>query len=68
MTRSLKNREIQVVQALISAPTDIWDDLTFEHVQAVFLDWMERLFLVINNNGEYYIQRTNWIWDCPHRH
>jgi hypothetical protein len=34
---SLKDREIQVVQTVISALTDIWNDLTFEDVQAVFL-------------------------------
>jgi hypothetical protein len=30
------------------------------------LDWMERLSWAINNNGEYYIKWTNWIWDCSH--
>jgi hypothetical protein len=56
MKHSLKDREIQGVQALISALTDIWDDVTFEDVQTVFLDWMERSCWVINNNGEYYIK------------
>jgi histone-lysine N-methyltransferase SETMAR len=56
MKHSLKDREIQAVQALISALTNIWDDLTFEDVQAVFLDWMERLSWVNSNNGDYYIK------------
>jgi hypothetical protein len=67
MKHSLKDREIQGVQALISGLTDIWDDLTFEDVQIVFLDLMERLSWVINNNGECYIKWTNWILDCFHR-
>jgi histone-lysine N-methyltransferase SETMAR len=56
MKHSLKDRKIQGVQGLISERTDIWDDLTFEDVQTVFLDWMERLSWAINNNGEYYIK------------
>jgi hypothetical protein len=52
MKHSLKDRKIQGVQALLSALTDVWDDLTFEDVPAVFLDWMERLSRAINNNGE----------------
>jgi hypothetical protein len=51
-TRFEKSGDIEV-QALIIALIDIWDDLTFEDVQAVFLDWMEKLCAVINNNGEY---------------
>jgi histone-lysine N-methyltransferase SETMAR len=57
MKHSLKNCKIQGVQALISALTEIWNDLTFEDVHAGFLDWMtERLSWVINNNEEYYIK------------
>jgi hypothetical protein len=56
MRHSLKHREIQEIEALITALTDIRDDLTFEDVQGVFLDWMERLSCVINNNGDYYIK------------
>jgi hypothetical protein len=44
------------VQALISALKDKWDHFAFEDIQAVFLDWMERLSGVINSNGEYYIK------------
>jgi hypothetical protein len=36
--------------------TEIYDDPTFEEVQAVFLDWIERLYWVISNNGDYYIK------------
>jgi histone-lysine N-methyltransferase SETMAR len=56
MKHCLKDREIHGVQALISALTDILSDLTFEDVQAFFLDWMERSSWVIDNNGEYYIK------------
>jgi hypothetical protein len=50
---SLKDREIQGVKTLISVLTDIWNDPIFEDVQAFFLDWMERLSWIINNNGGF---------------
>jgi hypothetical protein len=56
MKHSLKDREMQGVQALIRGLTDIWDHLTFEDVQIVFLDWMGRFSYVINNNRDYYIK------------
>jgi hypothetical protein len=28
------------------------------------LDWMELISSVINNNGWYYIEWSNSIWDC----
>jgi hypothetical protein len=56
MKHRVKDREIHGIQALISALTDIWNDITFEYIQAVFLDWMGQLSEVINNNGEYYLK------------
>jgi hypothetical protein len=41
MKHSLKDREIQGFYALISGLENISDDLTFEDVQVVFLDWMD---------------------------
>jgi histone-lysine N-methyltransferase SETMAR len=61
MKHNLKDREIRAVQTLITALSKIWNDLHFEDVQAVFLDWMERLSWVIDNNGQYYIQYNNII-------
>jgi hypothetical protein len=61
MKHSLKAREIRAIQDLISPLANLWDDLTFEDVQAVFLDWMEQPFWVSSNNGGYYIKRSNSI-------
>jgi hypothetical protein len=38
MKHSLKDHEFQEVQALNGPLTNIWDELTFEDVQAVFLE------------------------------
>jgi hypothetical protein len=43
LKHSLKDRDIQGVQALISAVTNIRDDLALEDIQTLFLDWMERV-------------------------
>jgi hypothetical protein len=51
-----KDRQLRGVQSLHQAITDLWDELTFEYVQAVFLEWMNRLSWVIENKGEYFIE------------
>jgi hypothetical protein len=40
------------VQSLRQAITDPRDEITFEYVQAVFLEWMNCLSWVIENKGE----------------
>jgi hypothetical protein len=49
-----KDREFHAVQDLHRHLTEIWNDLTFEDVQSVFLEWKIRLNEVIENGGEYY--------------
>jgi histone-lysine N-methyltransferase SETMAR len=48
----MKDREFHAVQG-IRGLTEIWNDLTFEDVQSVFLEWKVRLNWVIENGGEY---------------
>jgi hypothetical protein len=50
------------VQSIYQAITDLWDELIFEDVQAVFFEWMNRLSWVIENKGEYFIQWLISIW------
>jgi hypothetical protein len=54
LKHNMKNRGLQNQQAILNATATIWDDLTFEDVQGVFQEWMERRTWVIENNGEYY--------------
>jgi histone-lysine N-methyltransferase SETMAR len=49
----MKDREFHTVQDLRRHLTEIWNDLTFEDVQSVFLEWNIRLTWVIENGGEY---------------
>jgi hypothetical protein len=56
LKEKFKDRWLRGVQSLRQAITDLWDELTFEGVQAVSLEWMNHLSLVIENKGEYFIQ------------
>jgi hypothetical protein len=39
----MKDREFQTVQDIRRRLTEIWNDLTFQDVQSVFLEWKIRL-------------------------
>jgi hypothetical protein len=56
LKEKFKDRPLRGVQSLHQAIADLWDELTFEDVQAVFLEWMNRLSWVIENKGGHYIK------------
>jgi hypothetical protein len=56
LKEKLKDRQVREVQSLRQAITDLWDKLTFKVVQAVFLEWMNRLSWVIENKGQHFIE------------
>jgi hypothetical protein len=56
LNEKLKDRRLRGVQSLHQVITDLSDELTFEDVQAVFLEWMNHLSWVIENKGEYFIK------------
>jgi hypothetical protein len=56
LKEKLKDRQLRAVQSLHQAITDLRDELTFEDLQAVFLEWMNRLSWVIENKGECFIE------------
>jgi histone-lysine N-methyltransferase SETMAR len=43
VTQKIKNREFCSAQEIFRSSSDAWSDLTFEDVQHVFLEWMDRL-------------------------
>jgi hypothetical protein len=47
------DREFHTDQDILGRLTKIWNGLTFEDVQSVFLQWQIRLNWVIENGGEY---------------
>jgi hypothetical protein len=52
----LKDREFHSHDEIEDAMTMAWNDLTFDEVQSVFHNWMNRLRWVIENGGEYIIK------------
>jgi hypothetical protein len=52
----MKERVFQSEEQILAAITESWNELTFEDIQRVFHNWMERLTWVIANSGEYYYQ------------
>jgi len=51
----MTDRQLQSPKEILDAVTELWDEVTFEELQNVFLAWMERLQWVIQNGGEYFI-------------
>jgi hypothetical protein len=49
----LKDREFHSYDEIEDVITMAWNDLTFDEVQSVFHNWMNRLRWVIENGGEY---------------
>jgi hypothetical protein len=52
----MKDREFHFYDEIKEAITVAWNDLIFEEVQSIFYDWMRRLALVIENEGEYILE------------
>jgi hypothetical protein len=50
----MKDREFHTVQDLRRRLTEIWNDLTFEDIQSMFLEREIRLNWIIENGGDYY--------------
>jgi histone-lysine N-methyltransferase SETMAR len=55
LKEKLKDLQLRGVQSFHQAIPDLWNELTFEDVHAVFLEWMNRLSWVRENKGEYFI-------------
>jgi histone-lysine N-methyltransferase SETMAR len=49
-----KDCEFCSAQEIMKSVSDAWSDLAFEDIQIVFLEWMDRLKGVIENDGEYF--------------
>jgi hypothetical protein len=56
LKEKLRDHQFRAAQSLHQAIADLWDDLTFKDIQAVFLEWMNRLSWVIENKRDYFIR------------
>jgi hypothetical protein len=39
----MTNGQMQIPKEILDAVTEVWDEITFEESQNIFLAWMERL-------------------------
>jgi hypothetical protein len=53
LKQKMKERVFQSEKQMLAAITESWNELTFEDIQRVFHNWMERVIWVIANSGEY---------------
>jgi transposase len=54
LKQKMKERIFQIVEQILAAITESWNELTFEDIQRIFHNWMERLIWVITITGQYY--------------
>jgi transposase len=54
LKQKMTERVFQSEEQILAAITESWNELTFEDIQKIFYNWMERLIWVIANSGEYY--------------
>jgi histone-lysine N-methyltransferase SETMAR len=52
--QKIKDREFCSAQEMLSSLSDAWSDHTFEDIQRVFFEWMDRLTWILENDGEYF--------------
>jgi histone-lysine N-methyltransferase SETMAR len=54
--QKIKDREFCSAQDILRSLSDAWTDFTFEDIKRVFLEWMDRLTWVTENDGESFPQ------------
>jgi hypothetical protein len=55
LKENMTNRAFQTVEEMLEAVILIWNKVSFEQLQSVFLNWMERLEWVIASGAGYEI-------------
>jgi hypothetical protein len=50
----IKDCDFCSAQEILSSLSDAWNDVAVENIHRVFLEWMDYLTWVIENDGEYF--------------
>jgi hypothetical protein len=61
----LKDRELHSHDETEEMITMTWNDLTFDEVQSVFHNWINRLRWVIENGGSTLLNKDGSVYLCP---
>jgi histone-lysine N-methyltransferase SETMAR len=54
LKQKIKEQVFQSEEHILADITENWNELTFEDIQRIFHNWMERLIWMITNGDEYY--------------
>jgi hypothetical protein len=54
----MKGMELSTEDQIVEPIATISRGVTFDRLQSMFQEWMQRLNWVIENNGEYYFEET----------
>jgi hypothetical protein len=60
----LKDQKFHSYDEIEEAITMAWNDLTFDEVQSVFHNWMNRLRWVIENGESTLLNRDGFVYLC----
>jgi hypothetical protein len=54
----MKDRKFHTVQDVLGRLTQIWNDITFEDVRSVFIEWQIPVNWILDNGEEYYSEQS----------
>jgi hypothetical protein len=54
LKQKIQDRVFDTADEILMAIRKVWSALTFEDLQSVFFDWIQRVEYVIEHEGEYY--------------
>jgi histone-lysine N-methyltransferase SETMAR len=53
--QKIQDRVFDTTEEILMAIRNVWNEVTFEDLQSVFFDWIQRFEYVIEHQGEYYV-------------
>jgi hypothetical protein len=54
LKNKLKDHELSMAEQIIEAITAVWDSVTFDELQSLFAEWIQRLTCFIDERNEHY--------------
>jgi histone-lysine N-methyltransferase SETMAR len=55
LKQKIQDRVFDTTEEIVMAIRKVWNEVTFEDLQSVFFDWIQRVEYVIEHEGEYYV-------------
>jgi hypothetical protein len=55
LTQKIQDRVFDTTEEILMAIRNVWSEVSFEDLQSVFFDWIQRVEYVIEYEGGYYV-------------